>query len=64
MSVSPTGYGSDMFKVIQTAPVFAYAEATGSYSSESFKNSYQFTTKDPDSGSTVKSVKCNQIEPA
>ena len=43
---------SDKFKIIQTAPEFAYSNI-GSYSSGSFKNSYQFTSKNPITGSTV-----------
>ena len=43
---------TDTFKIIQTAPEFAYA-ATGSYSFDSFKNSFKSTSKKPLTGSTV-----------
>ena len=50
-NVFPTA-PNDKFKIIQTAPEFAYAD-TGSYSFDSFKNSFKSTSKKPLTGSTV-----------
>jgi hypothetical protein len=50
-NVFPTA-PNDKFKIIQTYPDFAIS-GTGSYGFDSFKISYQFTSKDPVTGSTV-----------
>ena len=43
---------NDKFKIIETAPEFTISP-TGSYSSASLKIVYQFTSKNPTTGSTV-----------
>jgi len=50
--MSLTETANDKFKVIETAPIFAYSP-TGSYSSTSFKSAYVLKFKDPATHSTV-----------
>jgi len=55
---------NDKFKVIETAPIFAYSP-TGSYSSTSFKSVYVLKFKNPDTKSVIKTsglLGCNNAK--